>query len=93
MNTLLNLNEALALCLRELGGLVDDDVLFRASLTTTHGEAGLPISTAQRGGLPEIGAREGSLGLGSGDLSSTNHARSDRRLHYHYDGFLRSYDP
>jgi hypothetical protein len=56
MNILLNLNEALALCLRELGSLVDDDVLFLVSLTTTHGEAGLPTSTAQRGGLCEVGA-------------------------------------
>jgi hypothetical protein len=59
MSTLLNLNEALALCLRELGSLVDDDVLFLASLTTTHGEAGLLTSTAQRGGLREV-AREGA---------------------------------
>jgi hypothetical protein len=46
MNILLNLNEVLALCLRELGSLVDDDVLFVAPLTTTHREAGLPTSTA-----------------------------------------------
>jgi hypothetical protein len=39
------------------------------SLTTTHREAGLPTSTAQRGGLREIGARGRSLGLRSGDLS------------------------
>jgi hypothetical protein len=39
-----------------------------ASLTTTHGEAGLPTSTAQRGGLCEVGARGRSLGLRSGDL-------------------------
>jgi hypothetical protein len=37
MNILLYLNEALALCLRELGSLIDDDVLFLVSLTTTHG--------------------------------------------------------
>jgi hypothetical protein len=74
MNTLLNLNEALALCLRELGSHVDDDVLFLASLTTTHGEASLPTSTAQHGGLCEVGAREGSLGLGSGDPFLTKHA-------------------
>jgi hypothetical protein len=55
MKTLLILNEALALCLCELGTLVDDDVLFLASLTTTHKEAGLPTSTAQRGGLREVG--------------------------------------
>jgi hypothetical protein len=36
MNVLLNLSKALALCLRELGSLVDDDVLFLVSLTTTH---------------------------------------------------------
>jgi hypothetical protein len=33
MNILLNLNEVLALCLRELGSLADDDVLFLSSLT------------------------------------------------------------
>jgi hypothetical protein len=49
----------LALCLRELVSLVDDDVLLLASLTNTHGEAGLPTSTAQRGGLREVGARGG----------------------------------
>jgi hypothetical protein len=38
------------------------------SLTTSHGEAGLPTSTAQRGGLREVGARGRSLGLRSGDL-------------------------
>jgi hypothetical protein len=70
MNILLDLNEALALCLRELGSLVDDDVLFLVSLTTTHGEAGLPTYTAQRGGLREVGTRGGSLELGSGDLFS-----------------------
>jgi hypothetical protein len=46
MNILLCLNEVLALCLRELDSLVADDVLFLASLTTSHGEAGLPTSTA-----------------------------------------------
>jgi hypothetical protein len=55
MNILLCLNEVFALCLRELVSLVDDDVLFFASLTTTHGEAGLPTSMAQRGGLREVG--------------------------------------
>jgi hypothetical protein len=40
MNILLCLNEVLALCLRKLGSLVDDDVLFLALLTTTRGEAG-----------------------------------------------------
>jgi hypothetical protein len=39
------------------------------SLTTTHGEAGLPTSTAQRGGFQEISARGRSPGLRSGDLS------------------------
>jgi hypothetical protein len=42
----LNLNEALSLCLHELGSLVDDNVLFLVSLTTTHGETGLPTSKA-----------------------------------------------
>jgi hypothetical protein len=37
-------------------------------LTTTHEEAGLPTSTAQRGGLREVGARGRSLGLRSDDL-------------------------
>jgi hypothetical protein len=45
-----------AMCLRELGSLVDYSVLFLASLTTTHREAGLSTSTAQRGGLREVGA-------------------------------------
>jgi hypothetical protein len=39
------------------------------SLTTTHGEAGLPTSIAQCGGLQELGARGRSLGLWSSDLS------------------------
>jgi hypothetical protein len=39
------------------------------SLPTTHGEAVLPTSTAQRGGLREIGARGRSPGLRSDDLS------------------------
>jgi hypothetical protein len=59
-----------ALCPCELGSLfVDDDVLFLVSLTTSHGEAGLPTTTAQRGGLCEVGARGRSLGLWSGDFS------------------------
>jgi hypothetical protein len=58
-NILLCLNEVFALCLRELVSLVDNDVLFLASLTTTHGEAGLPTSTAQCGCLREVGARGG----------------------------------
>jgi hypothetical protein len=62
MNILLNLNEALTLCMRELSSLVDDNVLFLVLLTTTHEEVGLPTSTAQRGGLCEVGARGGSLG-------------------------------
>jgi hypothetical protein len=63
-----------ALCLCELGSLVDNDVLLLASLTTTHGEAGLPTSTAQRGGLREIGTRGWSLGLRSSDLFLTKSA-------------------
>jgi hypothetical protein len=47
---------------------IDDDVLLLVSLTTTHGEAGLPTSIAQRGGLREVGARGRSLGLRSSDL-------------------------
>jgi hypothetical protein len=47
--------------------LVDNDVLC-SWFTTTHGEAGLPTSTAQRGGLREIDARGRILGLRSGDL-------------------------
>jgi hypothetical protein len=49
----------LDLCLRELVSLVDDDVLFLASLTTTRGGTGLPTSTAQHGGLREVSARGG----------------------------------
>jgi hypothetical protein len=49
--------------------IVDDDVLFLVSLTTTNGEVGLLTSTAQRGGLREVDARGRSLGLWSGDLS------------------------
>jgi hypothetical protein len=47
---------------------VDDDVLFLVSQTTSHGEAGLPTSTAQRGGLREVGVRGRSLELRSSDL-------------------------
>jgi hypothetical protein len=93
MNTLLGLNETLASCLRELGSLVDDDVLFLVSLTTSHGEAGLPTSTAQRGGLREVSTREGSLGLESGDPFRPNMLRGDRRLHAHRGSLLMSYDP
>jgi hypothetical protein len=74
MNILLNLNEVLALCLHKLASLVDDDVLFLVLLTTTHVEAGLPTSTAQHGGLREVGTRVGSLGLRSGDPFPTKHA-------------------
>jgi hypothetical protein len=56
----------------ELSSLVDDDILFLVSPTTTHGEAGLLTSTAQRGGLREVSARGWSLGLGSGDLFNCN---------------------
>jgi hypothetical protein len=56
MNILLCLNEVLTLCMRELGSLADDDILFLASLTITHEEAGLPTSTAQCRGLREVGA-------------------------------------
>jgi hypothetical protein len=59
MNILLCLNEVFSLCLRELVILVEEDILFLVSLTTTHGEAGLPTSTAQCGGLREVGARGG----------------------------------
>jgi hypothetical protein len=38
------------------------------SLTTTHIEAGLLTSAAQRGGLRKVSARGRSLGLRSGDL-------------------------
>jgi hypothetical protein len=47
------------------------------SLTTTHGEAGLLTSTAQRGGLCEVGAQERNLGLRSSDLF--NQACSQRQ--------------
>jgi hypothetical protein len=58
-NILLCINEVFALCLRELVSLVDDDILFLSSLTTTHRDAGLPTSTAQRGGVHEVSARGG----------------------------------
>jgi hypothetical protein len=93
MNTLLNPNEALSLGLRELGSLLDDDALFLASLTTTHREAGLQTSTAQLGGLREIGAREGSPGLKSGDLSLTNMLAAIEGSVFIRGGALRSYDP
>jgi hypothetical protein len=56
------------------GSLVDNDVLLLVLLTTSHREAGLPTSTAQRRGLREVDARVWSLGLRSGDLFSTKHA-------------------
>jgi hypothetical protein len=62
---------------------VDDDVLFLVSLTTTHREAGLPTSTAQRGGLREVDVRGRNLRLGSGDPFLTKHARSDKRPRTH----------
>jgi hypothetical protein len=49
----------LPLCLLELGSLLIVDVLYLAPLNTTHGEAGLPTSTAQWGGLGEISVRGG----------------------------------
>jgi hypothetical protein len=58
-NILLCINEVFALCLRELVSLADDDILFLSSLTTTHRDAGLPTSTAQRGGVHEVSARGG----------------------------------
>jgi hypothetical protein len=61
---------------------VDDNILFLASLTTSHGEAGLPTSTAQRGGLREVGARGRSLGSGLATFP-TKHAHCDRRLYIH----------
>jgi hypothetical protein len=90
----LNLNEVLALCMREFGSLVDDDVLFLVSLTTTHGEVGLPTSTAQHGGLREVGMRGGSLELGSGDPFS-DQACSQRQeaLYFIRDDVLRSNNP
>jgi hypothetical protein len=83
LNTLSNLNEVLTLCLRELVSLVDVDVLILVSLTTTHGEAGLPTSTAQRGGLCDVGARGRSLGLESGDPFPTKRTHRDMRLRTH----------
>jgi hypothetical protein len=62
---------------------VDDDVLFLVLLSTTHGEAGLPTSTAQRGGFHEVSVRGRSLGLGSGDPFLTKHSRSDKRPRTH----------
>jgi hypothetical protein len=63
------------------------------SLTTTHGEVGLPTSTAQRGGLHKVGAREGSIELGFGDLSDQACSRRQEDFTLVEDGVLRSYDP
>jgi hypothetical protein len=93
INILLNQNEALALCLRELGSIVDDDVLFLVSLTNTHGEAGLPTSTTQHGGLREVGARGGSLGLWSSDLFLTKLLVVTGGFILIRDDVLRSNDP
>jgi hypothetical protein len=51
------------------------------SLTTTHREAGLPTSTAQRGGLREVGARGRSLGLRSGDFFDQAHSQWQKALY------------
>jgi hypothetical protein len=51
------------------------------SLTTTHGEVGLATSTAQRGGLQKVGARGGSIELGSGDLSDQARSRQQEASH------------
>jgi hypothetical protein len=51
------------------------------SLTTTHKEAGLPTSIAQCGGLREVGARGGSIELGSGDLSDQACSRRQEASH------------
>jgi hypothetical protein len=56
-----------AFCLCEPSSLVDNDVLLLISLTTSHKEAGLLTSTAQCGGLREVGARGWGLGLRFGD--------------------------
>jgi hypothetical protein len=51
------------------------------SLTTTHGEIVLPTSTAQRGGLRKVGARGGSIELGSVDLSDQERSRRQEASH------------
>jgi hypothetical protein len=51
------------------------------SITTTHGEVGLPTSTAQRGGLRKVDARGGSIELGSSDLSDQAGSRRQEALH------------
>jgi hypothetical protein len=50
------------------------------SLTTTHGEVGLPTSIAQRGGLRKVGAR-GGIELGSGNLSDQAGSRRQEASH------------
>jgi hypothetical protein len=72
----------LALCLCKFVSLVDYDILFLASLTTTHKEDGLPTSIAQCGGLREVGARGGVWDSGLATLS-TKHARGDRGHYTH----------
>jgi hypothetical protein len=63
-------NEVLAFSLYEFWSILQMTTFcILDSLTTTHREAGLPTSTAQRGGLREIGVRGRSPGLRSGDLS------------------------
>jgi hypothetical protein len=84
MNILLNLNEVLALCLRELGSLVDVDVLFLA---------GLPTSTAQRGGLREVDVRGGRLELGSGDPFQPSMLAATGGFVLTRDDVLRSNNP
>jgi hypothetical protein len=63
-------NEVLAFCLHDFWLiLLMTTFCILDSLTTTHREAGLPTSTARRGGLREISARGRSPRLRSGDLS------------------------
>jgi hypothetical protein len=50
------------------------------SLTTTHGEVGLPTFTAQRGGLRKVGAR-GGIELGSSDISDQASSRRQEASH------------
>jgi hypothetical protein len=51
------------------------------SLTTTHGEVGIPTSTAQCGGLRKVGARGGSIELGFSDLSDQAYSRRQEASH------------
>jgi hypothetical protein len=71
---------------------VDDDVLFLLLLTTSHREAGLPTSTAQRGGLHEVGARGRILGLRSGDLFRPSMLAAIGGFVFIRDDMLRSND-